>query len=89
MPAELLERPATVEDVAREISKIRSIVTDAVEDGLHTARQAIKRGRHVAEDAIQEAEHKVKQRPLEAVGAAFAAGFLIGGLLTWIGFRRR
>jgi hypothetical protein len=34
MPSDILEKPATVEDVAREVSKIRSIVTDAVEDGV-------------------------------------------------------
>jgi len=43
MPAHILEKPATVEDVAREVSKIRSIVTDAVEDGVRSARQAFKR----------------------------------------------
>jgi len=74
MPAEVLEKPATVEDVAREVSKIRSIVTDAVE---------------VAEDVIEEAQHAVKQRPLQAMGIAFAAGVLAGGFLAWIGFRCR
>ena len=36
MPADVLEKPATVEDVAREVSKIRSIVTDAVKDGVRS-----------------------------------------------------
>lgn len=89
MPAEVLEKPAAVEEVAREVSNIRSIVTDAVEDGLRTARQAIKHGRYAAEDAIEEAQHSVKQRPLVAVGAAFAAGLVVGGFLGWMGFRRR
>jgi ElaB/YqjD/DUF883 family membrane-anchored ribosome-binding protein len=78
MPAEVLEKPATVEDVAREVSKIRSIVTDAVEDGVRSARQAFKHGRHAAEDVIEEAQHAVKQRPLQAMGIAFAAGVLAG-----------
>jgi ElaB/YqjD/DUF883 family membrane-anchored ribosome-binding protein len=89
MPADILEKPATVEDVAREVSKIRSIVTDAVEDGVRSARQAIKHGRYAAEDVIEEAQHAVKQRPLQAMGIAFAAGVLAGGFLAWIGFRRR
>jgi ElaB/YqjD/DUF883 family membrane-anchored ribosome-binding protein len=89
MPADILEKPATVEDVAREVSKIRSIVTDAVEDGVRSARQAIKHGRYAAEDVIEEAQHAVKQRPLPAMGIAFAAGVLAGGFLAWIGFRRR
>ena len=89
MPADILERPATVEDVAREVSKIRSIVTVAVEDGLRSVHEAIKHGRYAAEDVIEEAEHTVKQRPLEAMSIAFAAGLLLGGLVAWIGLRRR
>jgi ElaB/YqjD/DUF883 family membrane-anchored ribosome-binding protein len=89
MPADILEKPATVEDVAREVSKIRSIVTDAVEDGVRSARQAIKHGRYAAEEVIEEAQHAVKQKPLQAIGIAFAAGVLAGGFLAWIGFRRR
>ena len=89
MPADLLEKPVTAEDALREVSKIRSIVKDAVEDGVRSASQAIRHGRYAAEDAIEEAKHTVKQRPLQAMGLAFAAGVLAGGLLTWIGFRRR
>ena len=89
MPADILEKPATVEDVAREVSKIRSIVADAVEDGVRSARQAIKHGRYAAEDVIEEAQHAVKQRPLQAMGIAFAVGALAGSFLAWIGFRRR
>ena len=89
MPADLLEKPVTAEDALREVSKIRSIVKDAVEDGVRSASQAIRHGRYAAEDAIEEAKHRVKQRPLQAMGLAFAAGVLAGGLLTWIGFRRR
>ena len=89
MPAEVLKKTATVEDVPREVSKIRSIVTDAVEDGVRSASQAIRHGRYAAEDVIEEAKHTVKQSPLRAMGIVFAAGALAGGFLTWIGFRRR
>lgn len=89
MPVDVLEKPAAVEDAARGVSRIRSMVTDAVEDGMRSARQAIKHGRYAAEDVIEEAQHTVKQRPLQAMGIAFAAGVLAGGFLAWIGFRRR
>jgi ElaB/YqjD/DUF883 family membrane-anchored ribosome-binding protein len=89
MLADVLEKPATVEDALREVSKIRSIVTDAVEDSIRSANQAIRHGRHAAEDVIEEAKHTVKQKPLQAMGIVFATGVLAGGLLTWIGFRRR
>jgi ElaB/YqjD/DUF883 family membrane-anchored ribosome-binding protein len=89
MPANVSERPETVENPLREVSKIRSMVTDAVEDGVRSASQAIRHGRYAAEDAIEEAKHTVKQRPLQAMGTVFAAGVLAGTFLTWIGFRRR
>ena len=88
MPA-VLEKPAPVEDARREVSKVRAIVTDAVEDGVRSARQAIKHGRYAAEDVIEEAGHTVKQRPLQTMGIVFAAGVLAGSSLAWIGFRRR
>ncbi len=89
MPTNVSERPETVENPLREVSKIRSIVTDAVEDGVRSASQAIRHGRYAAEDAIEEAKHTVKQRPLQAMGTVFAAGVLAGTFLTWIGYRRR
>lgn len=89
MPADVLEKPATAEAAHREIPKIRSIVGDAMEDSMRSASRAIRHGRYAAEDLIDQAEHKVKQRPFQAIGIVFAAGVLVGGLVTWIGFRRR
>jgi ElaB/YqjD/DUF883 family membrane-anchored ribosome-binding protein len=89
MGMELLDKQAaTVEDVLREVSKIKSIVEDAVDDGLRSALRAVKQGRHAAEDAIDDAKSAVKQNPLEAVGIVFAAGLLVGCLAAWIGRRR-
>lgn len=73
MPSELLEKPATVDTTVCDVPRIKSMVTDAVEDCLHSANQAINRGRHVAEDVVEEARHTVKQRPFQTVGIAFAA----------------
>jgi ElaB/YqjD/DUF883 family membrane-anchored ribosome-binding protein len=92
MATEILEQSATMDDVLREFSKIKSVVADAVNDGMRSALRAIEKGRNAAEDAIDDAIHDakkaVKQNPLEAVGIMFAAGVLIGGLLTWISTRR-
>ena len=85
----VLEKPEVVDDAVRAASKIRSIVSDAAEDGVRSARQAIKQGRYAAENAIQEAEHTVRQKPFVSVGIGFATGVLVGGLLAWVGFRRR
>lgn len=89
MKADLLEKPAAVENAVREISEIRTIVTDAVEEGVRSASQALRRGRYAAEDAMEEMKHSVKQRPVQAIGLSFAAGVLAGALLTWIGLRKR
>jgi len=84
-----LERAATVEDVLREVSKIKGVVTDAVEDGFQSAMKAVRQGREAAEDAIADARHAVKRNPFEAVGIAFAAGVLLGGIVTFFASRRR
>jgi ElaB/YqjD/DUF883 family membrane-anchored ribosome-binding protein len=89
MPTNVSERSETVGNPLREVSKIRSMVSDAVEDGVRSASQAIRHGRYAAEDAIEEAKHTVKRRPLRAMGTVFAAGVLAGTFFTWIGFRRR
>ena len=89
MPADLLEKPATVEDALREVSRIKSVVTEAVEDGVRSAIRAIKHGSYAAEDVIDEAKHTVKQKPFQAMGIVFAAGVLLGSFLAWIGSRRR
>ena len=88
MPTDLIEN-ATLDDVLREVSRIKSVVTNAVDDGVRTAMKTIKQGRHVAEDAIYDARHAVKQNPFQAVGVVFAAGVVTGALAAWIGFRRR
>jgi ElaB/YqjD/DUF883 family membrane-anchored ribosome-binding protein len=92
MATELLEKTPTMDDVLREFSKIKSVVADAVNDGMQSALRAAEKGRDLAEDAIDDAIHStkkaVKQNPLEAVGIMFAAGVLAGGLLTWMCTRR-
>ena len=88
MPSEVLEQPKTDSPICN-VSKIKSLVNDAVENSVHSVSQAVTRGRHVAEDFIEEAQHTVKQNPFQTVGVAFAAGILTGGILAWLAFRRR
>ena len=87
--AGLLEKQATVEDVIREVSKLKAVVTDAVEEGIESAVKAIRQGRDVAEDALYEARRTVKQKPFQAMGVVFAAGILTGTLVAWLSSRRR
>lgn len=89
MPANVLENAPTLQDAFQTVTRVKAIVSDAMEDGVRSATQAIKHGRHAAEDAIDEARHTVKQNPFQSVGVAFAAGVLAGGVLTWVGMRCR
>jgi ElaB/YqjD/DUF883 family membrane-anchored ribosome-binding protein len=82
-----LDMPATVEDVLKEVSRIRETVTEAVDDGVKSAVRALKQGRHAAEDAIDDARHKVKQNPLQSVGLVFVVGVLAGWLISALGRR--
>ncbi|MGC1462177.1 MAG: hypothetical protein WA802_08250 [Terracidiphilus sp.] len=83
-----LEMPATVDDVIREVSKIRATVAEAVDDGVKSAVRAIRQGRDAAEDVIDDARRSVKRNPLQAMGVVFAAGVLIGCVLSLVGRRR-
>jgi ElaB/YqjD/DUF883 family membrane-anchored ribosome-binding protein len=89
MPADFMEKTPSVEEVFREVSHIKTVVTDAVEDGFKSAIKAVRQGRHAAEDVLDEAKHRVKQRPFEAVGIVFAVGVMTGAVLTWLSSRRR
>jgi len=82
-----LEMPSSVEDTLREVARIKSMVTEAVEDGVKTAIKAIKQGRYAAEDMIGDARHTVRKRPFQAMGVVFAAGVLAGALVGWLASR--
>jgi ElaB/YqjD/DUF883 family membrane-anchored ribosome-binding protein len=84
-----LHKPATVEDVLDEISRMKSTITDAVDDGVKSALKAIRQGRDAAEDAIGDTKLAVRRKPLQAIGIFFAAGVVTGCVVTCLGFRRR
>ena len=88
MPADFLEKAPSVDEVMREVSRLKSVVTDAVDDGFKTAVKAIKQGRNTAEDVLDETRHRVKKNPFEALGIVFAVGVLTGAVLTWASSRR-
>jgi t-SNARE complex subunit (syntaxin) len=89
MATEILEKVATVDDVRREVSRMKSMVTEAVNDGVRSALRAIETGREYAEDALYDARRATKRSPLQALGVAFAAGAVMCGLAVWISSRGR
>jgi hypothetical protein len=78
----------TVDDILNDANRIKSIVTDAVEDGVQQAIRAVNRGRDVAEDAINDTRHAIKKNPLQAAGIFLAAGVVLGSVITLITVRR-
>jgi ElaB/YqjD/DUF883 family membrane-anchored ribosome-binding protein len=84
MPTDVLEMPSTVEEALREVSKIKTFVTEAVEEGVKSAMKAVRQGRDAAEDMIGDARVTVRKRPFQSVGVVFAAGLLTGALVGWL-----
>jgi len=90
MATEFMEKSsANVDDVLREVSRIKTVVRDAVEDGVESAMRAIEQGRDAANDAMVDARRAIKRNPLQAAGIIFAAGIVAGTLLAWVSSSRR
>jgi ElaB/YqjD/DUF883 family membrane-anchored ribosome-binding protein len=68
-------------NLGREASRLRGVVTEAVDESLVNARRAARRGYNSAEDLIEEASHEIKRHPLRSVLCSLAIGALIGWLL--------
>lgn len=85
---DLLDKPATVDDVLREVSRLKAVVSDAVDDGIRSAMRTIKQGRNAADDAIHDARRAMKQNPLQSLGIVFAVGVMAGAVAAWMGTRR-
>ena len=84
-----LDKTASVDDVLRELSRIKSLVTDAVDDGVRLALRRVKHGREAADDAIFDAKRAVRRNPLQSMGIVFAAGVMTGAIAAWLGTRHR
>jgi ElaB/YqjD/DUF883 family membrane-anchored ribosome-binding protein len=90
MATDFMEKSsATVDDVLREVTRFKGMVTEAVEEGVESAMRAIDQGRDAANDAIVDARRAIKKNPLQAAGIIFAAGIVMGTLLAWTTSRRR
>ena len=56
MPVEVLQKIPAVDDVMDQVSRMKSVITEAVDDGIKSATRAIRQGRRVAEDAVDDAK---------------------------------
>lgn len=62
-------------------NSIRDAARTASADVQTSARAQYAKGREGAESMAVRAEDKIKERPLAAIGVAFAAGWLVSRLL--------
>jgi ElaB/YqjD/DUF883 family membrane-anchored ribosome-binding protein len=88
MATELLTKPATVDDVLREVSRMRTVISEAVDDGVRSALRVVDQGRDAAEDALKDVRKAVHKNPLQSLGIVFAVGVVAGSLIAWLGSRR-
>ena len=70
-----------ISNLGREATRLRGVVTDAVDDSLVNARRAARRGYNSAEDLIDDVSHEIKRHPLRSVLCALAFGAIAGWLL--------
>lgn len=71
-----------------KVSRTASAFADAIENGIDTAKRVGKRGSDAAEEFMDDTVLRIKRHPVETVVAAFALGFVIGGLVDRL-IRRR
>ena len=74
---------------SKEALRLKEIITEAVEDGLRTARRTMKQGQEFAEEAVDEAVHTVKKYPLQTVAVTFGVALAAGLFLGWLASRDR
>ena len=67
---------------------VTDVVSDTIEDGMHTAKRAVKRGRYAAEDLMDETVYQIKQHPLRCTGITLGVGFGLGAIVGWFASRK-
>jgi ElaB/YqjD/DUF883 family membrane-anchored ribosome-binding protein len=74
----------TINEPIHVVSKRVADLADALEDGIEIAKRVGKHTSDAAEELMQDTQERIKRRPAETVVMAFAAGFLVGGFVSWM-----
>ena len=77
-----------IADTAHKATRAAASVTDALEDGVASARLAAKRSGEAASELLDDTKKRVRSHPLESVAATFAAGVATGAAVGYL-MRRR
>jgi len=70
-----------VGESVRKASQFTSTVTDAVQDGLSTARRAASDSRDAIDDFLYDTGKRVKRHPIESVLLSLVIGIALGFLV--------
>ncbi len=64
-----------------------AISKQAAQDAFEDAKDIVDRARHNLQNVLNDARHAVKRRPAQALALAFAAGALVGVVVSRNGKR--
>ncbi len=78
-----------VREAIHKVPCATSMVAEAIEGGIDTAKRVGKRGSDAVEELMDDTVNRVKRHPVESLVTAFAIGFIVGGLVDWLTRRKQ
>ena len=82
MKAEMLDKVIDAGAFAAQtgagVHRMKGVVTEALEDGINSAKRAARHGRRAMEDLVDDARYQLKQRVLATAGVSLAVGVVVG-----------
>lgn len=81
-----MSKPMKVEEAIPgegTLNNVKTMVTNALDDGMQAARRFAKRGKYAAEEFADETAHVVKKNPFTAVAVTFGVGVGVGAFTMW------
>jgi ElaB/YqjD/DUF883 family membrane-anchored ribosome-binding protein len=79
---------AQVAESIRKLTRATSAMAEAIDEGVGAIKLAVKRSGDLAEEMIDDTTQRVKRHPVETVVATFTLGLIVGGLISWMVFRK-
>lgn len=79
---------ATTDATTAGLHRMRFAVNDVVSDGLGSAKRVGKETSDAAEELMNDTAERVRRHPAESIVMAFMAGFIVGGLVSWLTRRK-
>ena len=82
MKAEMLDKVieagAAAAQAGAGVHRMKGALTEALEDGINSAKRAARRGRRAVDDVVDDARYQLKQRPFGTAGVSLAVGVALG-----------